>query len=188
MKKLLNKPWFVAVIAAIAIVLVANAVMEQGKNSHHAAAYDESYEDTGTYDEYEDTSDQPGSEPSDLSSIRRALEALATTSKEIPSDPFDDDSAEIIATAVSSEPESEEMAIHLSAIWVQGDQILVLVNNHIHTAGDRIGDLTIESTTIDGIWVTHPKGRDFVAIGKSFTWIIPSQSRDTNPTLAFHEN
>lgn len=187
MKKLLNKPWFVAVMAVIAIAFAANAVMEQRKGPRYAA-YDDSYEDSGYYEEYEDTSDQPESEPSDPSSIRRALEALVTTSKDLPSNPFDNDSAEIIAMIESSEPESEEMAIHLSAIWAQGDQVLVLINNHIHTAGDRVGDLTIDATTINGIWVTHPNGRDFISIGKTFTWIIPAQSRDTNPTLAFNEN
>ena len=188
MKKLLNKPWFVAVMAVIAIAFVANAVMDRGKSPRYAAAYDESYEDSGYYDEYETTSDHPESGSSDISSIRQALEAVVTTSKDLPSDPFDNDSAEIIAMTESSEPQSEEMAIHLSAIWVQGDQTLVLINNHIHTAGDRVGDLTIDATTFDGVWVTHPNGRDFVSIGKTFTWIIPAQSRDTNPTLAFNEN
>ncbi|RKX35564.1 MAG: hypothetical protein DRP71_03255 [Verrucomicrobia bacterium] len=185
MKKLLNKPWFVATMALIAIAFVANAVMEQRKPLR-TATHDDPYEDNGYYDEFDDTSDQP--EPSDPSSIRQVLESLVPTSEDLPSDPFDNDSAEIIAMTGSGEPEQEEIAIHLSAIWAQGDQTLVLVNNHVYTAGDTVGDLTIESTTIDGIWVTHPNGQDFVAIGKRFTWVIPAQSRDTNPTLAFNEN
>lgn len=187
MKKLLNKPWFVATMAVIAIAFVANAVMEQRKPLPYAAQ-DDLYEDNGDYDEYDDTSDGPESEPSDPSSIRQVLEALVPASEDLPSDPFDDDSAEIIALTESGEPEREEMAIHLSAIWAQGDQTLVLLNNHVYTAGDTVGDLTIKSTTIDGIWVTHPNGQDFVAIGKHFTWVIPAQARDTNPTLAFNEN
>jgi hypothetical protein len=173
-----------------AIAFVANAVIDMDRKPQYAANHD-TYEET-EYGGWSDESDEPGdplpTDDSDITSIREALAALVATPGKPPADPFDDDAAELIAMGESQEPTQEQMAIHLSAIWAQGSQTLVLINDRIFTAGDSVGDLTIESTTIDGIWVTHPNGRDFVPVGREFTWIVPNQSRDPNPTLAFNEN
>jgi len=189
MRKLLNKPWFVAVMAVAAIAFVAKAVIDINRKPQYTANQD-AYEETeyGYWsDEYDEPGDPSPTDDSEITSIREALAALVATPENPPSDPFDDE-AELIAKGESSEPEQEQMAIHLSAIWAQGSQTLVLINDRIFTVGDSVGDLTIESTTIDGIWVTHPNGRDFVPVGREFTWIVPLQSRGSNPTLAFYEN
>lgn len=187
MRKLLNKPWFVAIMAVAAIAFVANAVMNQSRKPQYTA-YDGTYDDSEYADDYDESGDTSLNKNSDISSIREALAVLVAGREESPPDPFDDEKAKLIAMGDSNEPPQEQMAILLSAIWSQGSQTLALVNGQIVTTGDSVGDLTIESTTIDGIWVTHPNGRDFVPIGQEFTWIVPLQSRGSNPTLAFYEN
>jgi len=189
MRKLLNKPWFVAVMALIAIALVASSVMRPDKDSRHVADNPDDVYGSFTYtDQYDEPSDELEPCGTDISAVRRALAAMVTTDEEIPSDPFDDDSAELVAEAGSGDSSPTRMDVYLSAIWAQGDQTFVLVNNLICVAGDTLGDLTIESTSIEGIWVAYPDGHDFIPLGRKFTWMIPAQLRETNPTLAFNEN
>ena len=66
--------------------------------------------------------------------------------------------------------------VHLSAIWTQDGQTLVLINDHICQGGDEIGRLKIESATQDGVWITHWKGRNFLSIGGNFTLNTPASS------------
>lgn len=189
MKKLLNNPWFVGLLAAAAIVFVTHtALKDRGVDYASADATDEyegEFEDEWVMDEEAVESAANGS------SVWEVLDALTPSSP--PANPFDDRQAEIMVDAEGEESSATLVSVHLSAIWSQGAQTLLLVNDRIHAAGDTVaelaaGDLTIESASLDGIWLSHPDGRDFLSLGKTFNWDISGQSEDPNPTLAFHEN
>jgi hypothetical protein len=183
MKKLLNNPWFVGLLVAAAIVFVAHSTLQKGGTPASNAAYVE--------DDFEDFSPEEGADPEmpppgEIASVRQALAALAATPP--PSNPFGDRRTEIVLEGSAEEPGTTTLMVHLFAIWQQGGETLVLVNNRIHQAGDAIGELTIESTTLDGIWLSHPDGRDFISLGQSFQWETTGNPREPNPTLALYEN
>lgn len=96
------------------------------------------------------------------------------------------------ATFVAASPETTTkaetsvMSVVLSAIWVQGDIALALVNNRICQTGSRFGELYIEDVATVGIWVSHPEGRDFLNLGDTIHFSSESQP-ETLATLAHHE-
>jgi hypothetical protein len=63
---------------------------------------------------------------------------------------------------------------HLSALWTENGETLALVNGRILRPGEGVGRMTIESATQEGIWVTHAKGRDFIALGGTFVLTSPA--------------
>ncbi|MEZ5276757.1 MAG: hypothetical protein R3F07_10295 [Opitutaceae bacterium] len=183
MKKLLNNPWFVGLLVAGAIVFVAQATLSKRQSAAYPASYPDEY-----VDDFEEVSPDETGLPAagEVASVRQALDALSTTTPN--SNPFGSRQAEIVADGSVEEPAGAGFIVHLFAIWQQNGQTLVLVNNRIQQAGDVIGDLTIESTTLDGIWLSHPDGRDFISLGSSFQWENTGSSREPNPTLALNEN
>ena len=86
--------------------------------------------------------------------------------------------AEAPAAAKPEQPDLVD-TVHLSAIWTQGGETLVLINDTILSAGDDIGRIKVETATQDGVWLTHWKGRDFVALGGSFTLTTPARQAAT---------
>jgi hypothetical protein len=74
---------------------------------------------------------------------------------------------------VSSAPPVVDTA-HLSALWTENGETLVLVNGRILHAGDAVGRMTIESATQEGVWVAHAHGRDFIALGGTFVLTSPA--------------
>jgi hypothetical protein len=189
MKKLLNNPWFVGLLAAAAIVFVTHAALKDRGVDYASGDETDDYEDV--FADESDLDDDSIGTATNGTSVWEALDALTPSSP--PDNPFDDNRAEIIVDSESEDASSRLVSVHLSAIWSQGVQTLLLVNDRIHAAGDTVveleaGDLTIESASLDGIWLSHPAGRDFLSLGKIFTWNPSGSSGDPNPTLALHEN
>jgi hypothetical protein len=85
----------------------------------------------------------------------------------IPRDPF----APRVRVATGSAPaeRTELDTLRLSAIWTQGPDTFVVINGRIHQAGDEFAKFKIESANQDGVWISHGKGRDFLALGVDFT-------------------
>lgn len=178
MKKLLNNPWFVAALAIVAVVFVGASLFDQKqlRRSRPETAFDES----AVPDENDFESDANSGEPR---SIREALAALVIP--ETVRDPIAPSYKEADSTAAVSETlrgADETESLRLTAIWEQGATLLLVINNHIQEVGDRIGRLTIESADIEGVWLTHWKGRDFLPFGGEFTLVTPaSQSANSTP-------
>ncbi len=63
---------------------------------------------------------------------------------------------------------------HLTALWTENGETLALVNDRILRPGDAVGLMRIESATQEGIWFAHAQGRDFVALGGTFTLTTPA--------------
>lgn len=162
MRNLLNKPWFVAVMAVLAVALVAHTVFSHG-----------------------DKLGLPGFTPSDVPAGADGLAGVSTNQNAwaavehialpaITRDPF--------ALPAKAAATSEEMAalpdlidtVHLSAIWTQGGRTLAVINDRICQGGDAIGRLKIESASPDGVWLSHWRGRDFISVGGDFTLNTPA--------------
>jgi hypothetical protein len=166
MKKLLNNPWFVGVLALVALAAVADSFRSAGGGAPVVAEAD---------------AEVPGDDPSASAdsaaspgTLRDAIREIAVTANV--RDPF---SPRLRANAVSqpvekAPPPDIVETVRLTALWTQGGATYALINERIHQAGDRIGGLTVETATQDGIWIRHWKGRDFLALGASFTLTTPA--------------
>lgn len=178
MRKFLNKPWFVAVLVLGAAVLVGQSFLERGQNRFAAAPSAEA--ETIAAEEHADEPAETVRLP-----VREALAALIIPAN-LP-DPF----ARRRAAASDAEPEQPVDpdivdTVRLSATWRQGEVALALLNDRICRAGDVIGRVKIESVSIDGVWLRHWKGRDFVAVGRDFTLVTPARQAAA-ATFALHE-
>lgn len=168
MKKLLNKPWFVALLALSAAAFVGNAIWEGMRGNSPAGVG--AVADAALPAEGETSGETPVALPT-----TDALKALVIP-KAVARDPFalrERAEAAGVADATVLAPDSVE-TVHLSALWTQRGETFTLINDRICQAGDVIGRLKIESATQEGVWLTHWKGRDFIALGRDFTLRTPA--------------
>ncbi len=160
MKKLLNKPWFVAALAAIALLLVGRSALPWLRVAQGAGA-----------DVVADAGPDGAAPGTARPSIEAALQAVPLQSPA--RDPFAVPAREAAGAAAEAVPDAVE-TVTLAALWTQQGATLVLINGRIFQAGDAIGRLRIESASQDGVWVRHWKGRDFIALGRTFTLATPA--------------
>ena len=165
MKKLLNKPWFAAVLAAAALLLVGRAVL----SGPRAPAYADAAAPAVAPAESETVPAPAAPLP-----VKDALQALFIPA--ILRDPFAlrarvDNTA--TAAAKAELPDLVE-TVHLSALWTQDGATYVLLNGRVCQAGEEVGRIKIESATQEGVWVTHWKGRNFITLGGDFTLNTPA--------------
>ncbi len=195
MRKLLNKPWFVVVLALSAVVLCTWSIRDQvrgGRPRAHRSSVEVTPDaaPAGLADETSDapTASDPAADTPPLP-IPQVLNTIVYP-KDIP-DPFARRATTVVAGEPDSEAESavpdEKETVELSAVWSQGSVQLAVVNNRILQAGETIGRMTIDQIGLDGIWVTHWKGRNFVPFAGTFTLTTPGGGAP-GPSLALHEN
>lgn len=167
MKKLLHKPWFVAALALIALLLVGHSVLPWLKTAEPPPPAEASAD-------AEAVAAQKVSP-----SIDMALQAVP-----VPAtlrDPFAERVHPKIVSAEPAEPDSVDTLV-LSALWTQNGETWVLINGRILQPGDYIGRLKIESASQEGVWVAHWKGRNFISLGGTFTLTTPaSRSASLSP-------
>jgi len=177
MKKLLNNRWFVTALVLIAVAFVSFSLRGQ-----HVIAAPAAPEVTASV----------GAEagPDVKSPADPAPKSIDETLKELtlpagPRDPFAIRPKPVVAaaTAESAAAISSVDTLKVSAIWTQQGQTYVLINGRIHEAGDEISRIKIESASQEGVWVSHWKGRDFIALGGSFTLVTPAEKLKPFATL-----
>lgn len=169
MKKLLNKPWFVAVLALGAVAFVGNAVFEATRKPAYGVGVPASAETAAAVEGETVAEGQTVRLP-----VNDALKALVIPKAAL-RDPFAPRPREEVASAVEIPvvPDVVE-TVHLSALWTQGGATYTLINDRICGVGDKIGRLQIESATQEGVWVSHWKGRDFITLGGDFVLRTPA--------------
>jgi hypothetical protein len=166
MKKLLNNPWFVGVLALAAVVFVARSLIpaRAGVSASVSA-------DSGEVA----PSEQVTPAVSGSGGIQEALkEVLLTPNARDPFSPRAKAAAIAQAVVEKAPPPDIVETIRLTALWTQDGTTYALINDRIHCVGDRVGSLTVDTATQDGVWVTHWKGRDFLTLGGSFTLTTPA--------------
>jgi hypothetical protein len=167
MKKLLNNPWFVGVLALVAVAFVAHSLIPANGGSGSAIV-----EQTGGE---EMTDGDTGHPAGGVVDVRRALDELSGGAPT--RDPFSMRAKTAPAAVVQVEkapPPDLVETVRLTALWTQNGETFALINDRICRVGDKLGRLTLETATHDGVWVAHWKGRDFLAIGGSFTLTTPA--------------
>ncbi len=169
MRNLLNKPWFVAVLALVALAFVVQSLRPKDLTAGYAGFAPVNPADAVVL----------GAEPvvNDAAAAQTSDELTALTSLAVQRDPFAPGakSASVLAAIEKARPDLLD-TVHLSAIWNQNGATYLLLNGNIHRAGDEIGRLKIESVSADGVWLTHWKGRDHLELGDDFTLRTPAAS------------
>lgn len=162
MRKLLNKPWFVGLMALSALLIGVRTIFPESHPAAPIAASNELPSDEG---------DATTKDPANLDA-ETATKLLSVSSRV--RDPF---AVRPKAETIAEAPQPDFVdTVHLSAIWTQEGQTLVLINNRICQGGEEIGRLKIEATTPDGVWLTHWNGRDFLKMGGNFTLNTPAKN------------
>jgi hypothetical protein len=169
MRNLLNKPWFVAVLALAALAFVVQSLRPQrnaGRTDGVAAANPAEV----ALPELSPAVDNPAT-------AQAGDEVTVLTSGVAQRDPFAPSakSAAVLAAIEKARPDLLD-TVHLSAIWTQNGATYILLNGSIHLPGDAIGRLKIETASTDGVWLTHWKGRDHLELGDDFTLRTPASN------------
>lgn len=166
MRKLLNSPWFVAVLALAALLFVGRAVFSTPSSPAPGAPVMESTDETPS------PAGEDGAEGAPRLSLAGALKTLV-----IPAAARDPFALPVRTDAADPEPGSVVMVevvdrLRLSAIWVQGPAVFLLLNGRICQPGDTIDRFTVETAAIDGAWIGHLGGRSFLPVGQELA--VPS--------------
>ena len=175
MRKLLNNPWFVTAMSLLAAALAWSSLRSTDSSSTGQTAA-VSTEPVAT----ETEQPLPGgtltsASPSEI--LKQLVLPKPTR------DPFASRNSQAAtpAEATVELPDLVDTA-HLTGIWTQNGATLLLINDHVAKVGETIGRLTIESASQDGVWLTHWKGRDFLAVGKSFVLRTPARMQASAST------
>ncbi len=167
MRKLLNKPWFVASLALAALAFVGQSFLPKrfAAGTSGVAALNPAAADPTV----------AGRPVADAAVAQPGDELAALTGASVQRDPFAPSakSAAVLAAVEKAKPDLLD-TVHLSAIWSQDGMTYVLLNGRIQQPGDEIGRLRIESASSDGVWLAHWKGRDHLDIGDDFTLRTPA--------------
>ncbi len=158
MRKHLNNPWVVAVLVLAALFVVVRALVGTG---------DVVLPVPGDPVASPEPQAPAGEAPRAPASIAEVLKALVAPSEV--RNPF----APILRTGpeepteavVAAVPEVVER-LHLSASWVQGSTVLLLVNGRVAAPGEMVGHCEIERADVTGAWIVHGGGRVFLPVGQ----------------------
>lgn len=175
MRKLLNKPWFVILLALGAV----------GAAWYSLAPYF--------------TSPQPPPPPppepaavatentvssEDSSALPEPAKAIPQT--KVSRDPFvvKKASSEQAAPTADTTPDEPDVleTFRVSALWTQHGSTLVYINGQVHQVGDNLGRVMIESATPQGVWLSNSQGREFVQVGKQLVLRTPGRSKTKSPS------
>ncbi len=162
MRKLLNNPRFVIAMCILAGVLAWTSLKKEplptgnGQVESSDAGFEQAL---------------PGGSAASLPPAE-ALRQLAAARTQ--RDPFASRAA-APATAVETVESPDQLdTARLAAVWTQNGRTLCIINDRIAEVGESFGRLTVESAGHDGVWLSHWKGRDFLAVGGSFTLRTPA--------------
>jgi hypothetical protein len=172
MRKLLNKPWVVGLLASFAIGLVAY----EGLGLRASAA---SVRPAVAVEEV-DSSEKPEKQGENATENLAAVDMFVAAGSR---DPFAarPNPAGMSDKSVESIPATMQ-TLKLAAIWLQGADSYVAINAQICRVGDAISGASIESVTREGAWLQLPSGRQFLPVGREVTFAAPPK-RGPSPMI-----
>ena len=166
MRKLLNNPWFVTLLALAALGFVGWSVLS-GSKPPAPVVPDEAIrsEDVAVAETPSDTALEEGEGPAQLS-VAEALKALV-----IPAtlrDPFALPAKPVAARLDQAGGPMVEVVekLRLSAIWIQGPSVFLLLNGQICQPGEAVDRFTVETASDEGAWIRHAGDRSFLPVGQ----------------------
>ena len=159
MRKLLNNPAFVAVLALAALAFVGWSFL--AKSDPVASSAPESLV----------AEEAPAGDGESVGETERLSPAEALRVLSIPAAVRDPFSLPAAKEDPDAKPTDEAAAstierIRLSAVWVQGAAVYLLLDGKVCVPGDRVGRFAVESAEIEGAWITFPGGRYFLSVGR----------------------
>ncbi len=161
MRKLLNNPLFVAALVLAALVFLGREVLFRPAPQPPPAP---------EQDEWIESENVP--EERSAPGLRLGLpEALALLP--IPKSVRDPFTVPAIAEAVPEVPAGPAPRlgrVRLSAIWMQGASVLVLLDGRVCGVGEHVGRCRVDAVDLDGAWLSHPGGRSRLAVGQELTF------------------
>jgi hypothetical protein len=166
MRKQLNNPWIVAVLALVALGCVARSLWPEKLQGIVAAvpvAAEAAQPRAAEVSPVDTTAPQTSDDLTALTGTSARRDPFAPASK----------SAGVVAAIEKPKPDFVD-TVHLSALWAQDGATYAVINGNIVHPGDEIGRLKIESASADGVWLVHWKGRDHLALGEEFTLRTPA--------------
>jgi hypothetical protein len=166
MRKLLNKPWFVAALAVTAVGLCAYESLGSPKAAKRPARIDPGVVSGGA------ALPEPDATAPTASSLA-AIEALEVASSRDPFAPRPVPNAPAAAETATGSLET----LRLGAVWLQGGEALAAINSRIFRSGETIGAATVESVTREGAWLVLPSGRKFLPVGAELTHKVPARGQ-----------
>ncbi|RME68800.1 MAG: hypothetical protein D6781_10050 [Verrucomicrobia bacterium] len=196
MRKLLNNPWIVAGLALTAILSILWSP-DTATDSAAAPAYADT-DPTALPDEFSSEFDDNFDTPASALAQRSLAELVAAIKvSDTVFDPFAPRDGELPAAPLPAEskadttPEAPQRKAIVSAVWIQGPVALAVVNDRICAPGADIGDLHIHAIDAEGVWVSHPGGRDFIPVGNTLSYRGDAHGPSgvhAQTTLAHHES
>lgn len=166
MRKLLNRPWFVVLLALGAVVFVVRELVPSNPRGPTGPLVAEENPDAAAAD-------------ADSAAGNALPPAAALKALSIPNtfrDPFAVPPKPSVA-AVEVAPDEVVERLQLSAVWTQNQKTFVLLNGQICQPGDEVGRFKVDSATQDGVWVTWGKNREFLGFGGELTVRIQGTPR-----------
>lgn len=158
MRKHLNNPWVVAVLVLAALAVVVRALVGDGGVAPRVAF------DPASAPEPQALAGEAPRAPASIADIVKVLAVpgevrnpFAPIVRAAPADTTEE--------AAATVPEIVER-LHLSASWVQGATVLLLVNGRVATPGEMVGHCEIERADVTGAWIAHSGGRVFLPVGQ----------------------
>jgi hypothetical protein len=173
MRKFLNNPVVVVALALAAAALVYQQVATGAKPGPARVALP-----MEAYPPEEDTLDH-GETPATLDANLFAFKVPAHVR-----DPFAARPRDFVAPPVEEHGNLPQTTFTVSAVWMQNDQVLAVVNQQIRRVGEMVGFVTVDSITRDGAWIRHGQGREFVAVGRHVSLTPPPRSAAAARLLA----
>ena len=176
MRKLLNNPKVVAALALGAVGAVGFSVWSEMKPP--------AVQTSAAPAEPVQTFAEPEADP-DFSAAERPVDegwtALAALAAKPRRDPFALPRGLSADVAEAELPDVEE-TVQLSAVWSQAGRTLVLLNGRICGVGDKVGRVSIERASDDGVWLRHWKGSEFLKVGSRIVLRTPARMLATVST------
>lgn len=172
MRKLLNKPWFVGLLASLAVGLVAY----EGLGFRASAASVRHAVTVEDVDSTETSEKRAENAPENLAAIDMFVAAGSR-------DPFAGrlNPGGTSEKSVESTPATMQ-TLKLAAVWLQGAESFVAINAQICRVGDAVSGISIESVTREGAWLQLPSGRQFLPVGREVTFAAPPK-RGPSPMI-----
>ncbi|HEY3755884.1 MAG TPA: hypothetical protein VGL42_07020 [Opitutaceae bacterium] len=154
MRKYLNNPWFVAVLAVSALAVAAHAFMAGADQASPAAAVAETVADPVAA-----SAALPVAAPAPQATVEAALSAPLPASQ-VP-DPF--------GPSTSALAEHKSAPLRLAALWTENGRTLGILNGKIVQAGDRVGTVTVVEASSNGLVLEDDERRGTLAVGDAWT-------------------
>ncbi len=153
MRKLLNRPWFAVLLAVAAFLLIGREFLPGSKPVNAG-------------DGLPVPAEEELLEPENGGRLSIAAALKAVRGQGTVRDPFAVPAAKADEEGEGMpEPERTER-LHLSATWIQGATVLVLLNGRVCEPGETLGRFSVVSATREGAWIAHDGQRSFLPVGQ----------------------